>query len=195
MTKRKKITVGILFFVLLIVGIPLIQLATFSTQTAGRIEVNHTIDAPYLMSGTREFNLVYFGYVGCARVCTPILERVDEMYSSAPFIPLHDKLGVLFVNLMPELEPHQPDQFAKSFNPGFEGVYLSQKELMTIDRDFNLFFSKSLSDKTEINHSDYLYLVRRTPMGELILVNIYMTHPLNSEMILKDIRTLVKDNH
>jgi protein SCO1/2 len=118
---------------------------------------------------------------------------LDKFYDSNTFAPLKDSVGLYFINLMPEVQRDQPDQFAKAFNGQFRGFYLTQKELMTIDREFNLFFSKSLGDITELNHSDYIYLVHREKNGKLVLKNIYMTHPLNKELIVDDVLKLQKE--
>jgi len=102
-------------------------------------------------------------------------------------------VGFTFVNLMPEVAQDQPAEFARFFNPDFEGVYLTQKELMNIDRDFSIFFSKSLNDAAELNHSDYVYLMERQKEGKMKLKAIYMTHPFNRKMVANDIRQSLED--
>lgn len=168
-------------------GAPLIFSAFFSNQVQGKIEINRPIDAPYLQSGSQSLQLVFFGYVGCTKVCTPILHDMSGLYDSEVFASLKPYVDFTFVNLMPEVETHQPQIFAESFNPDFRGIYLTQRQLMNIDRDFSLFFSKSISESGEINHSDYLYLIHKDKNGTLKLINIYMTHPLKKEMLIEDI--------
>ncbi|MDD5717987.1 MAG: SCO family protein [Sulfuricurvum sp.] len=167
----------------------------FSKQTKGKIVINKVIEAPYLKGSNKEVFLVFFGYVGCTKVCTPILHRLNDFYTSKAFAPLKPYVGLTFVNLMPEVTPEQPGEFAHSFNPNFQGVYLSQRQLMGIDRDFALFFSKSLRDISEIDHSDYVYLMERQKDGRLKLHSIYMTHPLNASMLQDDIAYLLKSHH
>ncbi|WP_295067196.1 SCO family protein [Sulfuricurvum sp.] len=168
-------------------GAPLLFSALFSNQNQGKIEVNRPIEAEYLRGGKEELQLVFFGYVGCTKICTPILHQLSDFYQSKAFEPLKGSVGFTFVNLMPEVTPDQPGIFAQSFNPAFRGVYLTQRRLMDIDRDFNLFFSKSIQDAGEINHSDYVYLVRTEKNGDLKLITIYMTHPLKRDTIVEDI--------
>lgn len=178
------------FFVLLIlfaVSAPVIFSVFLSSGNENKIEVNLPIDAPYLLGGKQELQLVFFGYVGCDRVCTPMLHQLDALYESEAFAPLKPYVGLTFVNLMPEVEPDQPQLFAQSFNPAFKGVYLTQRQLMNIDRDFSLFFSKSISNAGEINHSDYLYLVHKDKAGTLKLITIYLTHPMKRDIIVNDI--------
>ena len=189
---NKKVIFTALLFIFLLIVAPLLQSFFFSHQSTGKIVINQSIDAPYLHNADKEYLLLFFGYVGCVKVCTPILHRLDAFYDSTEFSPLKPFVVVTFVNLMPELEQNQPQLFATSFNPEFEGVYLTQKELMGIDRQFSLFFSKSLSDPNELDHSDHLYLLQRQKNGELILKNIYTTHPLNKMMIIEDILALQK---
>ena len=192
-TMNKKIVLGVLLFVLLMIIVPLLQSFLFSAHTAGKIEINQRINAPYLEDSDKELMLVFYGYVGCVKVCTPILQKLDDFYDSKEFVPYKRSVGLNFVNLMPELESHQPDSFAKSFNPQFIGRYLSHKELMNIDRTLGVFFSKNLSQPDEIDHSDHLYLIKREKNGTLILKSIYTMHPLNRELLVHDISVLQEE--
>lgn len=190
---KKTILIATLFLFLLI-AVPLLQSLIFAHETSGKIVINQCIDAPYLNNeGDKNFELMFFGYVGCVKVCTPILRQLDNFYDSAQFASLKPYVGFSFVNLMPELKPDQPDLFAKAFNADFKGIYLSQKELMQIDRQFSLFFSKSIANPAEIDHSDHLYLLQWQRNGTLVLKNIYSTHPLNQDAIIADIRTFQKE--
>ncbi len=189
----KKIILGILFFFLMILVIPVVQSLLFVTQSTGKIEVEQKIEAPYLDRSDKDMMLLFFGYVGCTKVCTPILHQLDTFYDSNAFEAHKSSVGFYFINLMPQLESHQPDQFAKSFNPNFEGIYLSQKELMGIDRELGVFFTKNLSIPDEIDHSDHLYLVQRQKDGALILKSIYTMHPLNRELLINDISELKEE--
>lgn len=190
---NRKIILAIAFFILLLVVIPLVQMLFFAQQTTGKIVVNQPVNASYLQHSEKDLTLVFFGYVGCTKVCTPILYKLNDFYNSAAFVPLKPFVGFFFVNLTPEMAPDQPKLFAQSFNSDFEGVYLNQKELMGIDRDFTLSFSKSLMNKGEIDHSDYLYLIQRQKSGKIVLKNIYTSHPLNNDMIIADIIKLLKE--
>lgn len=189
---NKKIVAAVLISVLFATVVPILLSVLFSSQTEGKIVVEKRIDAPYLNAMSKDMELIFFGYVGCSKVCTPILHQLDNFYDSPSFAPLRPYVGVTFVNLMPEVEADQPQTFAQSFNTAFEGVYLTQRQLMEIDRDFSLFFSKSLREAGEIDHSDYVYLVHREKNGDLKLINIYMTHPLKTGMIIEDIQRYKK---
>lgn len=190
---NKKIILTVTLFVLLLVAVPLFQTLFFSHQSVGGILIDEPIDAPYLKDSKKDLSLVFFGYVGCTRVCTPILYQLDDFYDSPDFTAFKTFVGITFINLKPDVGIDQPKSFAQSFNPQFEGVYLTQKELMGIDREFSVFFSKSLSEKGEIDHSDHIYLIERTKNGIVVLKNIYTTHPINRTVIISDIQKILNE--
>lgn len=189
----KKIFVPIIFFIVLILVIPVVQSMLFASHSTGKMVIDKKLDAPYLQGSKQDLMLVFFGYVGCVKVCTPILQELDKLYDSKEFAKHKGNVDLMFVNLMPELEPDQPDLFAKSFNPSFKGIYLTQKQLMSLDRELGVYFSKSIKDTSEIDHSDNLYLIKKQKDGTLILKSIYSMHPLKSEMLINDIAKLSKE--
>lgn len=112
--------------------------------------------------------------------------KLSKLYDSKEFDPIRENIDVLFINLRPEVEEFQVDLFANYFNNKFRGIYLSKKEIFNIDRKFALFFSQDLSEKTELNHTDYLYLISNENKT-LNLQNIYSTHPLLNRQLVNDI--------
>lgn len=191
MTKR--IVLSVFLFIMMILVIPTVQSLLFASHTTGKMIIEKELVAPYLQASDKDMMLVFFGYVGCVKVCTPILQELDKLYDSKEFESNKGRVDLIFVNLMPELEPDQPDLFAKSFNPLFKGVYLTQKQLMSLDRELGVYFSKSIKDTGEIDHSDNLYLVKKQKDGTLILKSIYSMHPLKSEMLISDIEKMSKE--
>lgn len=165
--------------------LPFLQSFLFSSNKNGSIVVNKIVKADFINSDKR-FSIVFFGYVGCTDVCTPLLKKLNSMYSSKKFDRVKDDTNIIFVNLTDEVEKYQPDLFAKFFNEHFTGVYMSKEEIFSIDRLFGLFFSRSISDESQMNHTDYLYLIENHS-GEKILKKMYNTHPLNADKIVKDI--------
>lgn len=188
----KRIVLALFFFMVMAIIIPLAQSMLFSNRSTGKITINEQLSAPYLVGSDKQFMLVFFGYVGCTKVCTPILHQLDTMYESKSFDSLRDRVELVFVNLMPEMEPDQPDLFAKSFNPDFRGIYLTQSELMKIDRELGVFFSKSISDTAELDHSDHLYLVEKQKDGTLVIRYIYTMHPIERQLIVSDVTALLR---
>ncbi|WP_455755718.1 SCO family protein [Sulfurimonas sp.] len=168
----------------------MIQSFLFSSKTEGRISINKEVKADFIKSD-KKVVLVFFGYVGCVDVCTPILYELDNLYKSDGFQNIKDDVEILFVNLTPEVREFQPDLFAKFFNNNFIGVYLSKKETLSIDRNFGVFFSRDLSDKTELNHTDYVYLIDNSSKLK-ILKSINTAHPLNKIKIIDDIISVIR---
>ncbi len=85
---NKKIILAVLFFIFLLMTVPIIQSLFFAQQTTGKIIVNKNIDAPYLGTAKKDLILVFFGYVGCVKVCSPILKQLSNFYDSAEFAPV-----------------------------------------------------------------------------------------------------------
>ncbi|MCX6076119.1 MAG: SCO family protein [Campylobacterales bacterium] len=176
---------AILFLFLFFLAVPFLQSILFNADTKGAIEVEKTVEAEFIKSNKR-FVLVFFGYVGCKDVCTPLLQELNSLYESKEFEAIKKDVEILFVNLTPETEKLQPDLFAKFFNREFKGVYLSKKETLTIERAFGVFFSKDLSDNTGLNHTDSVYLIENS-LNKKILKTIYLTHPLKAKKLIDDI--------
>ena len=187
---NKKVILSVLVFIFLLIVTPWVQSMFFMGQTQGKMVINRPIDAPFLPKTTKKFAVIFFGYVGCQKVCSPLLKKLNDLYCDPSFDRVRGSVDVYFVNLIPEMEPKGVEEFAKAFNPDFQGIYVPHKALMRIDRQFALFFSKGLNDPQEMNHSDHLYLVERGDDGSVILKNIYSTHPLNPKQIRRDIETL-----
>lgn len=151
------------------------------------------IKADYIQSD-KHIILVFFGYVGCEKVCMPILQNLAKLYASKTFDTFRGKIDIYFINLTPQIDPTAPDVFAKYFNKDFKGVYLSQKELFKIDRNFGVFFSKSIDDKEELNHTDNIFLLEKTTQ-HLTLKKIYTTHPLNKNKATEDIMQMLRNQN
>jgi len=181
LNKTKKIYLVILLLLFLLL-IPLLQSLIFSHQKEGVITINKEITVDFIQSDQKNI-LLYFGYVGCSDICTPFLENLSRLYESEEFKKLQAHTDIFFINLTPYIEPSQADQFAKSFNKNFQGIYLTRKEVLSIDRNFKLFFSDDLSDTTKINHTDYLYHIQNTNNTKS-LKNIYFTHPLSTQKLI-----------
>lgn len=181
---------GIFIFFLLI--IPLTQSFVFTTSTIknSKIIINKEVDATFLKNIDKENIVLFFGYVGCTDVCTPILEELGAIFSSNK-ANLKDSTAVVFVNLTSEISHEQPQLFASFFNENFIGLHLDKKDLYAVDRKFNLFYSAGINDKDELSHSDFIYLLKKQSADKAILKNIYMTHPLNSKELIKDIKSIL----
>lgn len=188
MTSKIYKTIAIVLIFAFFITAPLFQSFIFSSNTQGAIKIDKEIDMDFIKSD-KKIVLIFFGYVGCADICTPILEKFSTLYNSREFDNFRNEIDVYFVNLKPEIEVFQADLFAKYFNDDFKGVYLSRRELLNIDRTFGLFFSKDLNNETELNHTDYIYLIHNSKEKKL-LKSIYSNHPLNNQKLISDIISL-----
>ena len=187
MDKKTIIFSASIVFLVVIIPIFLFLLFSESNMDKGRIEVNELIDTPFLKNIKKDNIILFFGYVGCTVVCTPILNQLNTMYEKTEFRAYHSTADIVFVNLTHQIDPVQAQQFAQAFNHKFKGIYLNQRELMNIERTYRLFFSKNLFNKTELNHSDYIYLIERLKNGQFILKYIYNTHPFKPESLIDDL--------
>lgn len=184
--KRSKIKkLSFLILLAFFIATPFLQSFFFSAEKRGVIEIEKVVEAPYLHSD-KKIILLFFGYVGCKDICTPFLTELSKLYDSKEFDSVREDVDVVFINLTPEIESLEADLFAKFFNEKFRGIYLSKKEILKIDRSFSLFFSQGISEKTELNHTDYLYLIQNSTM-QLYLKNIYAPHPLEEKKLIDDI--------
>jgi protein SCO1/2 len=170
------------FFLLL----PFLQSFLFSSNKQGFIDVQKEVKVDFIKSD-KKFVILFFGYVGCTDVCEPLLKRLDSIYNSKEFEDIKEDVDFVFVNLTHEVEHYQPKLFANFFNDNFKGIYLSKKEIFNIDREFGLFFSRDLSDESQMNHTDYLYLIDNRTKTK-VLKKMYNTHPLNKDVIISDIK-------
>lgn len=187
---RLFIIISILLLTLLAV-LPFVFSMLFSKTalSQGKIVVNKQINAPFLSSIKKDNIVVFFGYVGCTKVCVPILSELNSIYESQKMEVFKKTTAFVFVNLTPEIPSDEPQIFARGFNSDFKGIYLSKRELFNIDREFALFYSAGLTDKKEIAHSDSVYLIKNEN-GKFILKNIYMTHPFKPDLLLEDIKNI-----
>ncbi|MDD2789934.1 MAG: SCO family protein [Sulfurimonas sp.] len=185
MQANKKVLLTITLFTSFMLFFLFLQNILFSSTTLenSKIVLNKEVDATFL-NAIKEKNVVlFFGYVGCVDVCTPLLQELSTFYTQ----DLQDSTAVVFVNLLPAVTSDQPQLFASSFHQKFKGLYLSKKELYDIDRNFSLFYTAGLLDANELSHSDSIYLLTKSE-GKRVLKSIYTTHPLNITQLTQDIK-------
>lgn len=186
------ITFFIILFVLLVT---LGQSFIFEKTMQSGIAVNQNVTTSFIHNNSK-INIVFFGYVGCRYVCTPDLQEIAAWYASKEMDTYRDQTEVLFVNIKSEINTSQAQLFAQSFHPEFQGITLSKKELLNLDRAFGVYFSDDLSNKGELNHTDNLYLLNRTNLKNdiLNLVKIYSLHPLQKQELTKNIQLLIESD-
>lgn len=186
-SKKASLTIfSLTFFMLFFMLLQNLLFSSTNLQNS-KFVINKKIDSTILDSLKEQNIILFFGYVGCTDICTPLLQGLNAMYSSDAFQELQGSTAIVFVNLIPELKSDQAQLFASSFNNKFIGLHLSKKELYTIDRKFSLFYTPSLSNKNELSHSDSIYLLKKRG-ADTTLKNIYITHPFNANQLIQDIK-------
>jgi protein SCO1/2 len=189
--QNKKPFFAFLLVIIMLIGIPLFQGLLFSHQSDGKISREISIDAPFLSTTTKPIKLMFFGYVGCSDVCTPLLQELSRIENSQNFKDLKDHVDIVFINLIPTLDKEQPHLFASYFNDNFIGIHLSRKELMQLDRGLNVFYAQSLTSQSDLDHGDNIYLLSEKANISYQLHALYSTHPLNTKLLLEDIKAKV----
>lgn len=184
-----------LLLILVVFALSMHESLLFAQEIKSKGLYEKPINAQYLDVGKKEYMLVFYGYVGCTNVCSPILDDLNRFYSSESFLKFEPNVDLIFVNLLPKVSNELPDQFAKSFNPKFIGVYLRDKEISGIDKELNLYLANRADEPLEIDHSDHIYLIKREKKGKFILINTYTTHPLNPLLILDDLSRYISLSH
>lgn len=138
------------------------------------IKKNAPIENEFINSFTDEGLILFFGYVGCTTVCTPRLSELSLVLNNIP-VEVKNKFKFIFINLKYSKYTDQADIFVKSFNDSFKGYTLSEEKTKKLAREFGSYYSASLLDKNEINHSNNLYFLKKYNMKYILKV-IY-THP------------------
>lgn len=156
----------------------------------GRLHVHKPVVFPEETPDLEKHTLVFFGYVGCPTVCTPRLQEIANIYNDFVQKSQTDKLSVLFVNLQSSMSMQEADIYAKSFHPDFLGVTYDKQKLLTTLRMFQAYYSHSLLDAKEIEHTQFLYFVHKDTNDNYYLNNIYVNTPYDKDTVVND---LIKD--
>lgn len=184
--KKRDVLKIVAIFALFLLFIPLFQSMLFQETTAGKIHINKEIKVPFLQTSEKKLALVFFGYYGCADICTPFLEKMSKIYESDAFKPYRNDVDIYFINLNPDVKENNPDEFAKYFNSNFKGVYLTHDEIMKIDRNFGLYYANSLKNKYDMEHTDSVYLLEKNDT-DFILKYVYFNKLFNADTLTQDV--------
>ena len=177
----KKLAQYILLFSIVFI---LLFVSSMFSKDLSVIKKNTPIENEFINSFTDEGLILFFGYVGCATVCTPRLSELSQVWSNIPD-EVKNRYQFIFINLKYSQYSDQADLFVKSFNDSFKGYTLSEDKTKKLAREFGSYYSTSLLDKNEINHSNNLYFLKKTNR-KFILKAIY-THPKVDKYDLENI--------
>lgn len=181
-----KLLFGI-FVLLLLVSMPFIQSLVFNSTANQKTVVNKEIKADFLENIQDGVIVLFFGYVGCERVCTPLLQKLSLLTEDESLKSLSSKYKVVFVNLTSQIPKEQAQLFASAFNEKFVGLHLNRKELLHIEREFNLYFTDSFTNPGEVDHTDHIYLLHKSHDSSIVLEHIYNNKSLDNIEFINDI--------
>jgi len=130
--------------------------------------------------------LLFFGYVGCIDVCTPRMTELANIYDK---INKEKSICPVFVNLTELKDTKLAQVFASTFHKDYKALEISKLELNRLKKEFKVYSAPSLSSKTDLNHTSFLFLLKKEK-SEYHLKRIYIDAPFKAEIILKDIREI-----
>ncbi|WP_415250360.1 SCO family protein [Sulfurimonas sp.] len=159
-------------------------------KSAGKLHKEILLDLKFLKNENSKILLLYFGYVGCENICTPAMSEIAQIYNQVN----NKNIEVYFVNLQDLNQKEMPAIFAKHFNKEFQGIYLNANELQQLSNTMNIAYTKSLTNKFDINHSGHLYLLVKNNKN-YIQKYIYTTRPFNKTLIIEDIQHILKEKN
>jgi len=188
---QKKISAAIMIILVLVVSVLIMIIPTFSTKGISRISLHKEFELPLVLNDDKDIKLLFFGYAGCADICTPRMQDISTLYKS-----LSDektkRVGLEFLDISTPNDKTLPNRFAHFFNKDFKGIYLDETILRDYTKVFSVYFSKSLLDKTEYDHTANLYLIKRSKNKKEIRY-IYNSYPYDFKQIKSDIEGLLHE--
>lgn len=188
---RKKLYPISILILVLIISILIMIIPTFFTKGISRVSQNKELNLPLILDDEKDIMILFFGYSGCTDICTPRLYSIDKFYTSLSN-ETKKKVGVEFLDISIPYDKTLPSRFAQFFNPNFKGIYLSIDVLREYTRAFNVYFSQSLIDETEYDHTANLYLLKKTKNKKKLRYTYY-SYPYDFKQISLDIKELLNE--
>lgn len=161
------------------------------------LKYNQKIKNPIFEQFEEKYLLVFFGYVGCADICTPRLSELSLLYKK--LIKADTKspknIKILFVDIAGEKDPALPELFAKYFNEDFGGIWVDDVTKKQLIEEFNLRIEPSLFEEGEYNHGAFLYLLKREIGDKNIytLKKVYTFANFNHKVLQEELENLDLD--
>ncbi|WP_321779077.1 SCO family protein [Sulfurimonas sp.] len=185
---QKKIYAVLIIGFVVAISISVMIIPIFFTKGISRTKLNKEFTLPMILSDEQDIELVFFGYSGCTDICMPKLFDIQKLYDTLEK-NIKQKVGVIFVDISMPKDEELPQRFAEFFNIEFKGIYLNQTILRDYTKVFNVYFSQSLLENTEYDHTTNLYLVKKSK-GKKEIRYIYNAYPYDIKQIKQDIKEL-----
>ena len=184
----KKVHSSLIIVLVLIVSVLVMILPTFFTKGVSRVELRQELQLPLILNDDKDIKILFFGYAGCADVCTPRLQDLATFYSTLDK-ETKKRVGLEFLDISLPADKSVTHSFANFFNKNFKGIYLSEDVLRTYTKAFRVYFAQSLLDEREFDHSTNLYLIKKNK-NKKELRYIYSSYPFDFKQIILDIEEL-----
>ncbi|MBS0316136.1 MAG: SCO family protein [Proteobacteria bacterium] len=133
--------------------------------------------------------VVFFGYTMCPDVCPTTLAelaQVKKLLGSDG-----ERLQVLFITVDPERDtPQLLKAYMANFDPSFLALRCSPEQLVTLARNFKIFYKKvdgKTPDSYTMDHSAGCYVY--DPQGRL---RLYVRYGVDPQAIASDLRLLLE---
>jgi len=188
---KKKLYASLILFSIASISVLIMLAPTFFTKGVSRVSLNQELQLPLILNDTKDIKLIFFGYAGCVNVCTPRLQDLALFYETLGE-NTKKRVGVEFLDISVPQDIKLPNQFAQYFHKDFKGVYLDELIMREYTKAFRVYFSQSLLDKTEFDHSSNLYLVTKDK-DKKSLRYIYTSYPFDFKQIKLDIEELLHE--
>jgi len=188
---KKKFYGLLVLLLVVIVSIAIVIIPTFFTKNISRISLHKEFNLPLILNDNKDIKLLFFGYSGCDKVCAPRLYDLDKFYNSLE-ADSKQRVGIEFLDISVPDDKTLPEKFALYFNKEFKGIYLNKNILRDYTKVFNVFFNKTLMDKTEYDHTANLYLIKKTADKKEVRY-IYNAYPYDFKQIKLDIEELLHE--
>ena len=188
---QKKIYATIMILLVIAVSIFIVIIPTFFTKGLSRVSLHKEFKLPLVLNDNKDIKLLFFGYSGCADICTPRLQSISKLYKSLDKNTTK-RVGMEFLDISTPTDETLPKRFALFFNENFKGIYLDKNILRDYTKVFSVYFSKSLVEKTEYNHTANLYLIKKTKNKKEIRY-LYNSYPFDFKQIKLDIEELLHE--
>ena len=126
--------------------------------------------------------LLFFGFPGCGEICPIAMEHLNVIKSKGGF-PMPIQVGL--VNIAPELPAFVVSEYAKAFDPEFEGFHLSQEDLSAFSEELGLSLpSANAVIPTNFSHPDALFLMKHVRQDFWELKQIISATRLTKQQLL-----------
>ena len=188
---QKKVSAAIMILLVIVVSVLIMIVPTFFTKGISRTSLHTEFDLPLVLNDNKDIKLLFFGYSGCADICTPRMQDISKLYKSLSKEKTK-RVGLEFLDISTPDDETLPNRFAHFFDEDFKGIYLDKKILREYTKVFNVYFSKSIMDKTEYDHTANLYLIKRSKNKKEIRY-IYNSYPYDFNQIKLDIEELLNE--